>query len=383
MKIRDAAIVALLMASTLLAQRYKLSSVNAETPDGKVLQQAMQESDPAKKLTLMETYITQFPKTDESGWVLTQMQSLYLKANDYDKTLSTGQALLAMDAADLDASYNNLKAAEGKKDADAILQWSDKTSELARKAATAPKREGDGDEEYKQAVDYAKQVDTYAEYSLYSAALQSGDPQKTMLLVDALEKRNPKSQYIPRVLGKYAVAAQQTNSVPRAVALGEKTFADGQYNEDMLLTMSDYYMKQGKAQDKVVLYSTKAVELMSVQPKPEGMADADWEKKKNMTTGIGNWMAGISEASQNKYSAADKHLRAALPYIKDNDQLMAGALFNLGLANYKMGQASKNRTQIADAVRFSEQAAAIKGPLQAQAAKNVTVIRKEFAMAPK
>ena len=79
-----------------------------------------------------------------------------------------------------------MKAAEGKKDADAIIKWSAQTPQLAKKAVGNPKAE-------REEVDYAKQVDTYTEYALYLAALQSADPQKVMVLSDSLEKRNPES----------------------------------------------------------------------------------------------------------------------------------------------------------------------------------------------
>ena len=47
---------------------------------------------------------------------------------------------------------------------------------------------------------------------------------------------------------------------------------------------------------------------------------------------------------------------------------------------YKMAQASKNKALATEAVRFSDQAAAVKGPYQGQAAKNAAVIRKEFLL---
>ena len=73
-------------------------------------------------------------------------------------------------------------------------------------------------------------------------------------------------------------------------------------------------------------------------------------------------------------------MRSALPLVKDNPQLYGTALFHLGLANYRMAQASKNKAQIADALNFSKQAAAVKGPLAAQAAKNVKVMQQEFGV---
>ena len=367
-----------MLAGNGLAQRHKLAVVVAESPDGKLIQQSLQENDPAKKLAILEQFIAQFAdKQEATEWALSQLQPLYLKAGNYDKAIETGDKLLALDADDIDSSYNNLKAAEGKKDAAAIIKWSAQTSGIAKKVVASPKREGEDAEEWKQAVDYAKQVDTYTEYALYLAALQSPDPQKAMLLADTLEKRNPDSQYIAQVMEKYAVSARQGNALPKAIQFGERAYARKQFNADMLLAMGDYSMQKQQL-DKALTYSTKAVEVMSSQPKPEGVADADWEKKKASIIGLGNWMSGVTLSTQNKYAPADKALRAALPSIKDNQQLMAGALFHLGLVNYKMGQISKNKTQIADAIKFSQQCSAINSPFQGQALKNVKVIKTEF-----
>ena len=83
-----------------------------------------------------------------------------------------------------------------------------------------------------------------------------------------------------------------------------------------------------------------------------------------MTTGFAYWMAGTTLSGQNKYARGRQDAASRrLPLVKDNEQLYGTALFHLGLVNYKMAQASKNKTQIADAVAFSKQAAATKGPL--------------------
>jgi hypothetical protein len=91
-------------------------------------------------------------------------------------------------------------------------------------------------------------------------------------------------------------------------------------------------------------------------------------------------MAGVTLSEQKKYAEADKQLRAALLLIKDNAQLALPALFHLGLVNYRLAQGSKNKARIADAVSFSKQAAAYKGPMAAQAAKNVRVMQQEFGV---
>lgn len=358
------------------ADRHKLV-INAETDEGKLLQQIGQESDSAKKIALMEEFAGKYPKHDGMAWVYSQMQTEYAKAGKPDKAIAAGAKLLEMDSDDLEAAYANLKAAEAQKDADAAIRWSEVTSGIARKIAKSSQPSAaDEVEEWKRSVDYAKQVDTYTEYSLFALAVQGGP--KTVELVEALEKRNPKSQYLPRVYRSYLMALSQ-KSPGKVAATAERLYANDPNSEELLLVLSNAALSN-KQNEKTIQYSNKLVEVLKAKSKPEGMADADWETQKNAMLGQAYWNAGAVHAVQGQYARADQSLRAALPLIKGNDQLMAGALFYLGLSNYKLGQASKNKTQISDALRFSQQAAGMRGPYAAQAAKNVKGIQAEFGV---
>jgi hypothetical protein len=311
--------------------------------------------------------------------VLSQMQASYVKAGAFDKAMEAGDKLIALDAGDMDAAYAALKAAEAKKDSVSVMKYAAATHAAASKAAQAAKRDDEAEEDHKRAVDYAKQVCTYSEYALYAAALTDVDAQRVLQLGDALEKLNPNSQYIPQAMSRYAWAARTANALPRAVEYGERAFARNQFDEDLLLAMADYYLNlpAGKQDtNKVALYSTKIVEFLPSKRKPEGMSDADWEKKKTGVMGLAHWMAGTSLSAQGKWAPADKNLRIALPLVQGNDQLVAGALFHLGLSNYQMGR-GKNAQQVADATRFFEQCAAMKSPFQAKARENLAVIKKQ------
>src|SRR5947207_4611559 len=155
-----------LAAGTALAQRHKLGNFNAETPEGQLLQQIGQAPDEAKKIALMEEFEAKAPKHEAIGWVYAQMQVAYVKAGQSDKALAVGDKLIAMDPDDLEAAHQNLKAAEAKKDPELIRKWSDKTSQVCRKVAASPQPKEAGEvDEWKRQVDYAKQVDTYTEYS--------------------------------------------------------------------------------------------------------------------------------------------------------------------------------------------------------------------------
>lgn len=369
---------AFLLAFTLAAgaqQRHKLV-INSDTDEGKLLQQIGQQTDGARKQPLLEEFIAKYPKHDAVAWVYSQLQPIYIKQNQFDKALAGGDQALAIDPDNLDAAYNNLKAAEGKKDPDLIKKWAVQTTEIARKTASSAKA---GDEEEKNRADYARQVETYSEYSLYATALQSTDPGKTVDLVETLEQLNPKSLYLPKVYGNYLSALRQSGQVDKAGSTAEKLADNNLANEDVLLIAADFNLQKKNQPDKVLLYSTKLIDALQSKTKPEGVGEADWEKKRQSISALAYWMSGITYSGQGKYEQADKSLRAALPNLKD-EQVRGIALFHLGFADYQLFKASKNIDQVQDALKYLEQSASIVTPLQPQAQKNLRAIRGELGM---
>jgi tetratricopeptide (TPR) repeat protein len=346
-----------------LAQRHKIEEVDAAKPEGKLLQDVMQEGDAAKKTALMEQFAQQFPKAEGTAWILEQLQGVYAKANDYDKTIATGEKLLAVDPDDPEAALQNLKAAEAKKDLEGVKKWADAASVNARKMA--------GGSQSKEEVDYAKQVDTYTDYALYRVIAESRDPKVTIDFIQALEKHNPKSEYLPRTQGALFIAYRQTGANDKAIALAEKVLATDQSSEDMLLVVADNYLQSKKDPEKVHAYSAKIVQLMAAKPKPEGMSDADWAARRNLITGVAHFMNGKLYYAEVKYSQADQELRAALPLVGSNTAMKAETLYDLGFANYKMEKPQ-------EAANFYRDCAAIKSQFQANAAKNLQGIKTQF-----
>jgi hypothetical protein len=371
--------IAVLCAVPLLSQQRRTPVINTGSPEGQAIQAFTKETDPAKKIDMMNDFLAKYPDYDASPWVTSLVQAEYLKAGNFDKALATGDALLAKNPDDLEAAYNNLKAAEKKSDADAVVKYANLTSTLARKAESGPKPADMSEDDWKKTVDYDKEVDTYTEYALYAAALQAQDPAKVMAMGDALEQHNPKSQYLPNMLGRYATAARQANQAEKAAAYGERAYANGQTNDDMLLLMAEQAMNKQQF-DKTISYAEKAIAQANSEAKPDGMSDADWQKKKDSTLGVANWMEGVALSTQGKYAEADKALRAALPSIKDNPYLLGAATFHLGLSDYNLAKSTKNPKLAVEALRYSQQSAAINSPFQAQAQKNVKVIQTDYKL---
>ena len=292
-------------------------------------------------------------------------------------------AVLPLCGADeLETAYNNLKAAEGKKDVAEVVKWAGETSKLAREAAAKPEPASDAEKgSWKSRVDWAKQVDTYAEYALYALALQPVGAANVASLVEALEEQNPRSQYLPQLAAPYLMALNQSNRAGEIVAAAQRRLEFDPENEDLLLVLADGYLS-AKQPDKALPMALKLTEVMEAKAKPEAVPDEIWRKKKAGALGRGYWIAGMVYADQKKHAEADKALRAALPHLED-PAMTGPAAFYLGIANYEMGKATKNRARLAEALKYSEQSGAIPGPYQAAAQKNAKSIRAELPPAPK
>lgn len=366
-----------------LAQRHKLAAINAETPEGQLLQQIGQESDEAKKIGLLEQFAGKYPKHEGAAWVYAQMQPLYVKTGQFDKAIDIGEKLIALDPEDVEFAHQTLKAAEAKKDAGAIKTWALRTSEIARKVAASPQPKEEGEvEDWKTRVAFAKQVDTYAEYALYAAALQSTDLAKKADLAGALEQHNPKNQYLPQIREQIFLGYVQAKDMEKAVAMVERVPPEQQTSEVMLLAAADYYLYR-KQPDKVLAFCSRVIELDKTRAKPEGMSDADFARQKAAALGRAHWMAGVTYMNEGKLGQADQSLRAALPLVRGDANLLSEALFHLGVANYRMGDAAKGdegQSRIMDAFRFTKECAAMKGRFQAQAQKNLAAMQAKYRL---
>ena len=374
-----AIVVLIVLAVTAYGQRHKApTEVDAEKPEGKLMQQFMSESDPAKKNALLEQFASEFPKTEHTAWVLEQVQAFYVKGNQPDQIIAVGDKLLALDPDDPEASLQALKAAEAKKDVALIRKYSDATSTAARKMVATPQPKDAAEvNSWKQEVDYARQVGQYADYALFRAAIESRDPKVTIELGELLAQRSPDSEYNVKMREPVFLAYRQSGANDKAIAVAEKALATEQSNEDMLLVVADNYLQQKKEPEKVHAYSTKVVEIMNAKPKPEGASDADWSARKNLIVGVAHYINGKLYSTENKFPQADQELRKALPLVESNPALKPETLFLLGLSNYKMASGG-NAEKAQESANYFRACSLLKSPYQATAAANLKRIMTEY-----
>jgi len=367
----------LLMAPGLRADRHK-PNIDPESPDGILVQRIQQEPTLPRKLALLEKFVAEYPKSNSAAWVYEQLLQIYKDANEPDKVLATADALLAVDPSDLDAAHDALKSAEAKNDPDLTQRYAAEAWDVASRVAQSPKpADPDDATAWTKQLQFANEVMAYSEYTLAALAKAQTDEQKRAALVQALQQRNPQSQYLA-ITKKPTVIDLATLDPQKAVAIAEQGLQADPENEDFLMTVADYYMNREKELPKVLSYALRVLELMQRKPKPEKISNDEWEKKKAKYIGWSNWLAGVVYGKQARYGLSDKYLRAALPFIKSDPRLLSAAYFYLGYDNYALAGETNDKGLAVEAAKFSKLCAAIDGPFQPLARKNLETLRNEY-----
>jgi hypothetical protein len=289
--------------------------------------------------------------------------------------LGAGSSFAAAD--DLEDAFQRLKDAQAKNDAPAVKKAAAELHGLACAVLSAPEPVAGAEKElWANRVEYARSASESSEYALYAAGIRQ-QPPALIEWISSLEQLNPKSKYLDQAYGLYLVALSKTAGGPKATAAAEKALANFPENEDLLLYLLT--ASGQKQSDRALNYGNRLLAVVNRHPRPQTLAAADWERKRNYALTQGYWTVGVICAEKGQYLNADKNLRAALPLVKDNEAMLAPALFHLGMVNYQLAKMTMNKARILEAARFSEQAAAIDGPYMDQARHNALVMKAEAA----
>jgi tetratricopeptide (TPR) repeat protein len=278
----------------------------------------------------------------------------------------------------LDDAYQKLKDAQTAKDPDAVKKWAVETSKLAKAEATGPKLEGFTEEDWPKRVEYAKGVGTLSEYALATTAAQPGlAPEKVIELMDALLAVNPKSTYIGAGTGAYLAAVGKTGGAEKQIEAATKIVKESPNEEEALMFLAENLMSKNRA-DQAYTYASRLVSVMKSKAKPEGFSDEEWNKRKSLFLSRGYYTAGVTGCMRQIWKECDTNLRTALPMLSGQTAMTGPAYFYLGVANYQLSKITSDRTKLQEALKFTQQSAAISGPMQGQAQQYVTVMQNEL-----
>jgi hypothetical protein len=167
-----------------------------------------------------------------------------------------------------------------------------------------------------------------AEYNAYVGAIQQKDPAAQISGLEAFMTQYPNSVMKTAALQTLMQDYQQTNNQQKTIDTATKLVASDSCNVRALalLAFFDRLKAQGgdanAKQDLVDAkkYGQMGLDCLPKFAKPEGTADADFQKMKDQMTGIFNAAIGIAALTDKDYDGARKSLRAAADSSPDSQK---------------------------------------------------------------
>ena len=361
---RDLALTVLLgqLCPAQLAQ----PEMEAETVES-WLRRELLNSSSETKLTLLTRLLNDYQKAGLVTWAYDQIAET-TEPDQVECTLDFGEKLMALDPKNIEIANRSLKLAEMKQDAALIQKWTEINARVADSVLSSPETGETG----KKRLEIARSMSSYMENLAYSEVLRTEDPAQKLARIEKFLERYKNSSYRTGLEDLYLEAASASGGTQKALAAARKILQWDDHNLVALMVVAESYLRSGKEPGKLKESAGKILAFVDLQPKPEGLTAPQWAKKKAILVGRAHWMIGRASMQEDKYREADNSLRAALPYLKGDNQMTSDALFYLAWANYQMRNFS-------DAMRFSTECMRIEGPYRAQAAKNLEVFRAETA----
>jgi len=285
--------------------------------------------------------------------------------------MSAGLILAAGET--LDDSLQSLKDAVAKKDVAQIKTVAAQVYDEAGKITSGPAPETELDKEH---VNEAKEARDYVEYALYNSTLDAENAAKIDLFA-TLQQLNPKSKYLEDGYTYYFAALTSAGDSAKVPAMAEKALKDLPSSPALLETMMNLTAQKNQIAVSAG-YAQRLIAALGKRSKSEIMPEADWQRRKSAMLGVAHMISGLGLVAQEKNYRADQELRAALPLLTEDAQ-KATVLFNLAMANYRLGSVGLNKGQVLEAAKFSQQCAAIKSQFQDTCSRNVTAMKNYAA----
>jgi tetratricopeptide (TPR) repeat protein len=185
-----------------------------------------------------------------------------------------------------------------------------------------------------------KEIKDPAEYNAYIGAFGQQDPAAKVSGFEAFVTQYPNSVMKEEAMEQLMGAYQQTGNIAKMVETAQKVVQINPNNlKALALLVVGKRITAKTPQDlaDAAQYGEKGLQVLPTWPKPDGMADADYQKFKTQTSVIFNGAVGMT-AFQNKDNAkAGQYLRAAV----DAEPTDVNNIYPLALAYLTPGPAEK------------------------------------------
>jgi tetratricopeptide (TPR) repeat protein len=351
-------------ASPAKAQIGKDVRIAAGSDEDKALEAIGSATDPAKKLELLEAFLTDYGKGDMAVAAYEQFVNYYLQQKNYDKAFEYGDKLFQADPDNFTNGVNMVRAAQEKGDTAKLFEYGEKVGGIvSRYKAQGPPggvSEAEWQDRKQRALEAIGDNLAYVEQSLFSAGYRAQDASTRAGLLVRFADAFPLSSYAGRALEMAVVSYQQAQDYPKMLQVANGALAKDPNATGMLILLADYLTEKGEDLDKAESYANKAIEVLGSAKKPADLTDEQWQQQTSLQKGLALSSLGQADIWRKKNLQAIESLKAAAPLLKPNPMMYARN-------QYRMGFALLNLKRVAEAKAALSEAAAVDSPYKALA----------------
>ncbi len=362
----------LFYATTASTQQIgKYVPVSAGSDADRAMSEINSASDPAQKLALIDKFAAG-PGQGDMAMVADELYvNYYLAQKQYDKAFEYGDKIFAIDPGNFQNAMNMIRAASEKGDVEKLLAYGERTQSIltAYKSSAAPSGVAADTWEQQKTHTIESNQDNirYVQQAVYNGAYQTPEPAKRADELLHFAKIFPDSDYTLTALGVAASSYQQAQNAPKMLEVANALLAKDPKNLGMLLLVSDYYGEKGEQLDKAEAYAQKAASLADSAPRPENVAEDQWQQQVALQKGLALSTLGQVNMQKKNNPQAIQNFRAAAPLLKSNDTAYARN-------EYRMGFAFINLKKFPEAKAAFTEAASVNSPYKQPAMDKIKTL---------
>jgi tetratricopeptide (TPR) repeat protein len=346
--------VALLGASAAQAQMGKRVVLQAGSPEDKALQEISAAADPAKKLELLDKFVSEFEQADVVLLAYEMYVTHYAAEKNYARAFEFGEKLLARDPDNFNGAFALLRAAQEQADLARLFQYGEAIAGIVARftALAAPEGEDPAVWATRKAATLADAADNvnYAQYTLFSAAYQAKDPLAKAQYLERFIAAFPESQFASVAATVTADAYRQARQPAKMVEFAERVLQRDPSHIGLLVLLADYWTESKEELDKAEQYAAKALGLLAPASAPANMTPEQWAQQKALQEGLARSAVGQVHMHKNRDAQAVEAFKAAAPLLKPYNFYYGRTLYHLGFVLGRMKRVAEARPVLQEAV---------------------------------
>jgi tetratricopeptide (TPR) repeat protein len=362
----------LFYATTASTQQIgKYVPVSAGSDADRAMSEINSASDPAQKLALIDKFAAG-PGQGDMAMVADELYvNYYLAQKQYDKAFEYGDKIFAIDPGNFQNAMNMIRAASEKGDVEKLLAYGERTQSILTAYKSSPAPSGVAADTWEQQKTHTIESNQdnirYVQQAVYNGAYQTPEPAKRADELLHFAKIFPDSDYTLTALGVAASSYQQAQNAPKMLEVANALLAKDPKNLGMLLLVSDYYGEKGEQLDKAEAYAQKAASLANSAPRPENVAEDQWQQQVALQKGLALSTLGQVNMQKKNNPQAIQNFQAAAPLLKSNDTAYARN-------EYRMGFAFINLKKFPEAKAAFTEAASVNSPYKQPAMDKIKTL---------